>query len=111
MNITTAAHYMSLGYRIRRQCWEPEEYLSELCGLVDRVEVSYYGHTDENGIDTDVREIGQASSAFFQLEDLLADDWEIVLEGIRKPFNKYDRLEYEDDIDHDNYNSKSDYFD
>ena len=41
MNIAIAAHYMNIGYRVRRTSWEPEEYLAELAGMFQKQEVHY----------------------------------------------------------------------
>lgn len=98
-----------MGYRIRRLSWEPEEFISECAGMLDKREVYNYGVTDENGR-RDVRSISD-TQAFLMLEDLLADDWEIVTANIRKEFNKYGSFEYEDDVDLDNYEYTGDYFD
>lgn len=69
MDIRTAAHYMKLGYRIRRSFWEPEEWVSEkLMGSY----AMYYS---------------------FGMDDLLADDWELITDGIIKDFP----LTYADD--------------
>lgn len=58
MDIHIAAKYMKLGYRIRRPGWSPEMFISW---------------------DTMV---------FFKLvrEELLAEDWEIITEGIIQDF-------------------------
>lgn len=59
MDIHSAAHYMKAGYRIRRQSWS-HMYLDTHSG----------------------------SGFFFKLNlsDLLADDWEIVIQNIVKYF-------------------------
>ncbi len=63
---------MKAGYRVRRACWPLDVYLK--------------GH-DIWGID---------------LEDLLADDWELITTGIRKHFGRHG-MEYDDDTDWDNW--------
>jgi hypothetical protein len=108
MNIATAAIYMEKGYRIRRACWEPEEFLSECADMLDKREVLNYGVIDDNG-HRDVRGVSD-SMAIVGLKDLLADDWEIITSNIRKEFNKYGSFEYDDDIDFDNYEPDYSYF-
>ena len=46
MNIHTAAHYLNLGYRVRRTVWDPEQYLYEIAGMLEMVEVSYCSSWD-----------------------------------------------------------------
>lgn len=108
MNITAAAHYLRVGYRIRRACWEPEEFLSELASLLDKREVLEHGVLDNQGYHK-IRTVHDGT-AFLILEDLLADDWEVVTTNIRKYFNKYDSLEYQDETDWDNCTIDSSYF-
>jgi len=113
MDIKTAAHYLKMGYRIRRACWEPEEYLSEVADMIDKVEVGY-SHPWDEATKTFLEKryvstIGHSYSA--GLADLLADDWEIITAGIRKQFNKYGNFEYNDEPDWDNYVCKSSWFD
>lgn len=57
MNIQTAAKYMQVGHRIRRACW-----------LEDR----WFCSSDYEDINC------TELVSFLQLENLLADDWEIV---------------------------------
>jgi len=112
MDIKTAAHYLKIGYRIRRACWEPEEHLTEIADMIDRVEVGYSHRLDEETKTfVEQRYVGSGGLYSASLEDLLADDWEIVVVGIRKPFNKHGNLEYNDEPDWDNYSSETDYFD
>lgn len=67
MNIHTAAKYAWEGYRIRRASWEPDEWISE--------------------------ESMRRHPITFMIHDLLADDWEIITEGIVKDFPE---IEYSD---------------
>jgi hypothetical protein len=108
MNIATAAHYLKLGYRVRRACWEPEELLTECADMLDRREILHYGVIDDTG-DHEVRSVTEGP-AILGLQDLLAEDWEIITSNIRKEFNKYGSFEYDDDIDFDNYELDYSYF-
>ena len=108
MNIAIAAIYLKLGYRIRRPCWEPEELISECADMLDRREILHYGVINDAGHHK-VRSVTEGP-AMLGLEDLLADDWEIITSNIRKEFNKYGNFEYDDDIDHDNYEPDYSYF-
>ena len=65
--------------------------------MLERIEVSTYSETDENGVHRDIREVGNSSPAFLLLNDLLADDWQIITAGIRKEFNKHGAFEYQDE--------------
>lgn len=67
MDIVTAFKYRACGYRIRRTAWAPVFYIDAYDGnfLAERL----------------------------LIEDILADDWEIVLTGIKSDFG---RIEYED---------------
>jgi hypothetical protein len=58
MDIQTAAKYMKHGYRVRRSSWRSDEWISERFLIIDSSDLS----------------------------DLLADDWEIVTEGIIMDF-------------------------
>jgi hypothetical protein len=108
MNIHIASQYLKAGYRIRRSGWEPEEFISECAGMLDKREVFHSGVIDKNGY-RDVRSISDRP-AFIMLEDLLADDWEIITLNIRKEFNKYGAFEYDDEEDWDNYEPDYSYF-
>lgn len=69
MDIHTAAHYMRSGYRIRRTVWDPKSWISE--------------------------DLMRRSPITFVLRDLLADDWEVITEGVVKDFP----LTYADEVD------------
>ena len=104
MNISIAAHYLKIGYRIRRACWEPEEYLYELADMLERVEVHHSSSfNDKTAKFVEHRYVGHGGPALVFLQDLLADDWEIITTGIRKQFNKYGDFEYDDETDWDLY--------
>ena len=68
MDIHTAAKYMSLGYRITR-LWSVVSYM-----------YNFHGHI--RAVDYD----GNDFSLSFSMHDLLANDWEIITEGIIKEF-------------------------
>ncbi len=101
MNLTTVAHYLHLGYRIRRTCWEPDEYMYEIGGMLQKMEAFYHSEI-QGGALIEKRSLVD-SNIFLMLGDLLADDWEIITTGIRKQFNKYGNFEYQDEPDWDNY--------
>ena len=108
MNIHIAAHYLKLGYRIRRSHWEPEEYISGVGTLLDKMEVYYLNIWDhEQKKIVEHRKVNNAGICQFEPEDLVADDWEIVIVGIRKEFNKYGNFEYIDESDWDTWESNS----
>jgi hypothetical protein len=57
MNVIAITHYLSLGYRVRRSSWQ-KEYISKT-------------------------NTGTSSTYFgLEIEDLLADDWELVKENL-----------------------------
>lgn len=60
MDIQTAAKYMEHGYRVRRPHWDEKVWLS--------------------------KEAMMHFSTYLAFYDLLADDWEIITEGIVKDF-------------------------
>ena len=102
MNISTAAIYMKKGYRVRRACWEPEEYISGIGDMLDKMEVYYLNIWDDKQRKIiEHRRIHSAGICQFEPEDLLADDWEIITTGIRKQFDEYGNIEYDDETDSD----------
>jgi hypothetical protein len=87
MNIHTAAHYLKIGYYIRRSSWELEEYLKEDNGLLEKGEIYYSNDYNKKtkSFETQPR-LGISNVNVIKLSDLLADDWEIITNSIRKPF-------------------------
>ena len=79
MNIQTVAHYLNSGYRIRRPEWHPSEYVFLRSGCLYSREHEYHGHS-----------LGLFHAG---IDELLADDWEIITEGIASHFP----LKYEDE--------------
>jgi hypothetical protein len=79
MNIQTAAHYLSSGYRIRRPSWHQSDYVYLKDDALYSREHEHHGH----------------SVGFFYagLEELLADDWEIITAGVVSYFP----IKYEDE--------------
>jgi hypothetical protein len=55
MNIYEVAHYMSQGYRAKRHGWNSSSYVESIPG----------------------KQVNE-----FHIDDLLANDWEIILDGI-----------------------------
>lgn len=110
MNIHTASTYLKLGYRVRRNCWDVEQHIYEIAGMLEMVEVSFtnsWDHKTKSIIP--YRSVSSGNIANLQLEDIMADDWEIITDGIRKHFNCYQAIEYMDEPDWENYKSKSDW--
>ena len=104
MDIYTAAKYLKIGYRIKRACWEPEECLTECGSMLEKKVWIKYGHFNpETRTFEDRRYLTDEHISAITLEDLLADDWEVVTAGLRKDFNKYGNPEYLDEPDWDNY--------
>lgn len=77
MNIHTAASYMKHGYRIRRPSCQELKYL-------------YY---KDDMLWADTVFAGNIPVQIL-FEDLLADDWELILDGI---VDDYGAVKYEDD--------------
>ena len=77
MDLHSAAQYLKVGYRIKRIAWEYVKYATSISGHI-------WGGTDSYEF-----------SLSFSLDDLLADDWEIVLEGIVSDFP----ITYADKVD------------
>jgi hypothetical protein len=69
MDISTAAQYMKLGYRVRRTGWDIFDY-------VYSTESGFYGKTKD----------GQSMFIDFGIKDLVADDWEVITSGIISHF-------------------------
>lgn len=103
MDIHAAASYLKSRYRIRRACWESEEFVEYSYDLSKR-HVSYTSvwNRETKSIDKH-RGVMDDTFQVLTLEDLLATDWEVITTGIRKYFNKYGHLEYDDETDWDNY--------
>lgn len=72
MDIHTAAKYMSSGYRIRRASWDTIDYIYDFHGRI-------------MGSFTNSCTLGTFSLSLLP-KDLLADDWEVITEGIIKHF-------------------------
>jgi hypothetical protein len=68
MDIHTAAHYLKLGYAIKR---ETEVYTIDST-IIPPAKVPF----------TKVIKMDSNSFQLFGLDDLLADDWEIITDGI-----------------------------
>ena len=112
MNIQSALVYVKLGYRIKRADWEPEEFLREHIDSLQRRSVSYNSRWNPQTKEIEkIRSVSDEdtfANDIISIDDLMANDWEIITIGIRKYFNKYGHLEYEDDTDWDNYVFESD---
>lgn len=104
MNIQVAAAYMKHGYRARRPSWDPEIYF--FMGALGLVRHTYFNSAsyDKETKTFIYRKVPvDDDTFFFELEDLLAEDYQLITDNIRKDFNKYDQLEYNDGTDWDNW--------
>ena len=72
MDIHTAAKYMSSGYRVRRVAWTSVDYIYDSQGSI-------------MGSFTNACTKGEFSLSL-SLQDLMADDWELITEGVIKHF-------------------------
>lgn len=104
MDIQSAAKYMAHRYRIRRASWHPVDYLTNTGSWLTkhRHYVIHIWDHDLKEIVAHHREENTEMNAL-ETEDLLADDWEVITTNIRKDFNKYGHVEYNDEPDWDNY--------
>ena len=108
MDIRSAAHYLKNGYRIKRTSWSSDSYMKASCtGELEQFHKCEYWTLgkDENGLSKTVKhEYLGGGLSDINIDDLLADDWELILTGIRKEFSKHEHgMEYDDDTDWDNY--------
>lgn len=106
MNILAAAHYLKLGYRIRRTSWKEESFVKLDCTDQPEYFARHEYWTIGGGKTTHHTYIGGGMNQM-TVDDMLAEDWELITTGIRKHWNKYGTMEYEDDTDWDNYVSPS----
>lgn len=102
MNIQAAAVYLKIGYRLRRASWDAESFVKADCmgqpEFYDRREYWTIG----GGKSTHHTYIGGGMNEM-TVDDMLAEDWELITTGIRKHYNKHGNMEYDDDTDWDNY--------
>lgn len=103
MNIFSAATYLKQGYRIKRSSWLPDSFMKlDVLGDVEQYHKMSYHTIDKNGLTK--HEYMGGGLGNLSIDDLLAEDWEIIIIGIRKEFSKHEHgIEYEDDTDWDNY--------
>ncbi len=79
MNIHTAAGYMKHGYRIKRADWDPRTYLFVEYNGVIRCKTRCL-HPDP------LPDTYENHDWYPRLHDMIADDWELILEGIVTDF-------------------------
>ena len=109
MDFVSAVKYMKHGYRARRASWHPKSYVKKgvLNELEDYHEMSSYRiGPDETGktVTTKHTYMSGGWNNDLDIDDFLADDWELITTGIRKEFSKHENgIEYNDDTDWDNY--------
>lgn len=109
MDFLSACHYMKSGYRARRAKWAVDSYMK--LGTLGDIETyarmeSYTIGRDENGKSKTTKHsyISGGWGNDLNVDDMLADDWELITTGIRKEFSKHEHgMEYDDDTDWDNY--------
>lgn len=80
MNIHIAAHYLKNGYKVRRQCWQVESYMKVgFCSDLDQYHLTEYWKFEGDDL---VKHTHLSSGGLnpLTLDDILADDWEIVNE-------------------------------
>jgi hypothetical protein len=111
MNIYCVSLYLKIGYRVRRSSWEPEEYLYEIAGLLNKKEIDISRvYDDELQTPVEYRRLVDIFDPL-QLQDLLAEDWEIITTGLRKDFNKFGAIEYNDEPDWETWKPDYSWFD
>lgn len=104
MNIQTAAQYMVLGYRVRRVSWRPDMWIASSGLDIEKGTVFRHQHINDNTGAVTWEDIPSVDDMYtMDFADLLGDDYEVITTGIRKQFNKYGRVEYNDETDWDNY--------
>jgi hypothetical protein len=97
MDIQSAAKYMAHGYRVRRSSWSIEQYLHDYAGITKfQIHVSHVYNFDLKETE-DHFHPEQNDMSPLELDDLLADDWELITTGIRTHFNEFGHIEYEDE--------------
>lgn len=74
MNIKAAASYLKAGYRVRRASWASKAYVSPMG--------NWFGHHFLVPGANYYNDCGYQP----RIDDLLADDWEIITDGIVKDF-------------------------
>lgn len=82
MNIQTAAGYAEHGYRLRRTSWPPKSLIGKKEKLYWFV---YY-------IESEGRSLSVSCTWWPSADDLLADDWVLILDGIA---TDYGTVKYE----------------
>ena len=102
MDIKAAAVYLKIGYRIRRASWHADCFIKTDSGG----DIEFYSRREYwsigGGEMTHHSYIGGGLN-IMTIDDMLAEDWELITDGIRKHYNKHGDMEYEDDTDWDNY--------
>jgi hypothetical protein len=102
MNIHAAAVYLKIGYRMRRASWHEDSYVKTDClGMPEFYQRREYWSIG-GGESTHHTYIGGGMNEM-TVDDMLAEDWELITTGIRKHYNKHGHMEYEGDTDWDNY--------
>lgn len=85
MNIQTAAGYANHGYRIRRASWPSTSLIGKSNGFFWFV---YY-------IKSEGRNLSVSTGWYPTMDDLVADDWELILNGIA---TDYGTVKYEEKL-------------
>ncbi len=77
MDIHTAAKYMQHGYRVRRSSWEQGGFIYDDRYFISHVSLVNDGLDGKRPFESDWMP---------ESEDLVADDWELITEGIVSHF-------------------------
>ncbi len=91
MDIKSAIGYLKHGYRIRRSSWEPGDYLYNDYWVAHVVMVPDMKKDANGSFVWGKRPFHSDWRA--EADDLTADDWELILDGI---VSDYGKIEYED---------------
>lgn len=79
MNIQTAASYANHGYRIRRASWNKDDVIGKSDGFF------WHCYTMKS---SDGRKHRVSISYVPNIDDLMADDWELILKGISSDYGQ-----------------------
>ncbi len=87
MNFSTAANYLQLGYKIKRSVWKDYQYLivNDL-GLIWQNYINAYYSFDNKQLIKRSKHMYQ--EYFCRVQDLIAEDWEVITDNIINYFGK-----------------------
>ena len=98
MDIQSAAHYLKVGYRIRRGCWEQDEYLADVINIeLRKMQVEYPLSYNHRSCKFEKQRLLRNNEQYcMDVSELLANDWEVVWDGIKTHCNVDGVVEYLD---------------